>query len=163
MPRPAPDTVVMDLQAKLAARGLMLPVAPRPVAAYVPFVRTQNLVFISGQLPMLEGRLITRGVVPVTVDVEHAKAAAQQCLLNALAVLNNALEGDWSRFVRIVRLAVFVASANDFVDQPQVANGASELLVDLFGDAGRHARAAVGVNTLPLGAPVEVELVAETR
>lgn len=151
----------MDLQAKLAALGLVLPAPPKPVAAYVPFVRAHNLIFISGQLPMRDGQLTARGIVPTSVDLAQAQTAAQQCLLNALAVLDSALDGNWSRLHRIVRLGVFVACADDFVNQPQVANGASELLVNLFGQAGRHARAAVGVNTLPLGAPVELELLAE--
>jgi enamine deaminase RidA (YjgF/YER057c/UK114 family) len=150
----------MDIQARLAERGLKLPVAPKPVAAYVPAV---HLVFVSGQLPMLEGKLLAQGAVPTVVSVAQGKAAAQQCALNALAVLGDQIGGDWSRLVRIVRLGVFVASADSFADQAQVANGASELLADLFGDAGRHARAAVGVNALPLGATVELELLAQVK
>lgn len=153
----------MDIHAKLASLNLKLPAAPKPVAAYVPAVRTGNLVFVAGQLPMSEGQLIAKGPVPSAVTLEQGQAAARQCALNALAIVGDQIGGDWSRFVRIVRLGVFVASDNSFTDQPKVANGASELMGQIFGDAGQHARAAVGVNVLPLGASVEVELVAEVR
>jgi enamine deaminase RidA (YjgF/YER057c/UK114 family) len=153
----------MDLVAKLASLNLKLPAAPKPVAAYIPAVRTGNLVYVSGQLPMSEGQLIAKGPIPSVVGVEQGQAAARQCALNALAIVNDHLTGDWSRFVRVVRLAVFVASDNHFTEQPKVANGASELLGQLFGPAGQHARAAVGVNVLPLGASVEVELIVEIR
>jgi len=152
----------MDLHAKLRALNLEVPAAPKPVASYVPAVRTGDLVFISGQLPFKDGKLLATGPVP-TVSVEDAKLAAQQCILNALAVLGDQIEGDWSRLVRIVRIGAFVASANDFTGQPMVANGASELLGALFGEAGKHARAAVGVNVLPLGATVEIEMLAQVR
>ncbi len=152
----------MDIPAKLASMGLALPAAPKPVAVYVPAVRVGDLVFVSGQLPFKDGQLLATGPVP-TVSVEDAKLAARQCVLNALAVVGDQIGGDWSRLVRIVRLGAFVASANDFTGQPQVANGASELLGELLGDAGRHARAAVGVNVLPLGATVEVEMVVQVR
>ncbi|MEX2216931.1 MAG: RidA family protein [Phycisphaeraceae bacterium] len=151
----------MDLNAKLASMNLKLPAAPKPVAVYVPAVRTGNLVFVSGQLPFLDGKLLATGVVPTDVTLEAAQAAAKQCALNGLAVVGDMIGGDWSRLVRIVRVGVFVASANGFTEQPKVANGASELLGELFGEAGRHARAAVGVNVLPLGATVEVELMVE--
>ena len=151
----------MDLPAKLASMNLKLPVAPKPVAAYVPAVRSGNLIFVSGQLPFADGKLLATGVVPTDVSLEQAQSAAKQCVLNGLAVVGDQIGGDWSKLVRIVRLGVFVASANGFGDQPKVANGASELLGDLLGEAGRHARAAVGVNALPLGATVEVELVVE--
>jgi enamine deaminase RidA (YjgF/YER057c/UK114 family) len=153
----------MDLHAKLASLNLKLPVAPKPIGHYVPAVRTGNLVYVSGQLPMSEGQLIAKGPVPSAVSLEQGQAAARQCALNALAIVGEQIGGDWSRLVRIVRVAVFVASDNGFTDQPKVANGASELLGQLFGDAGKHARAAVGVNVLPLGATVEVELIAEVR
>lgn len=152
----------MDIHAKLRELNLTLPAAPKPVAVYVPAVRTGDLIFISGQLPFKDGKLLATGPVP-TVSVEDAKLAARQCVLNALAVLGDQIDGDWSRVVRFVRLGAFVASANDFTGQPQVANGASELLGALFGDAGKHARAAVGVNVLPLGATVEVEMVVQVR
>ena len=152
----------MDLIAKLKSLNLELPTAPKPVAAYVPAVRTGTLIFISGQLPFKDGKLLATGPVP-TVSVEDAKIAARQCVLNALAVLGDQIGGDWSRLERIVRVGAFVASANDFTGQPQVANGASELLGELFGEIGRHARAAVGVNVLPLGATVELEMIAQVK
>lgn len=153
----------MDIHTKLASLGLKLPTAPKPVAAYVPAVRTGNLIVVAGQLPLIEGKLIATGRVPSSVSLEQAQTAARQCALNALAAVGDVIGGDWSRLVRVVRVGVFVASDNDFFEQPKVANGASELLGQVFGDAGRHARAAVGVNVLPLNAPVEVELMVEVR
>ena len=145
---------------RLADAGVTLPPAPKPIAAYVPSVRVGDLVFISGQIPMLDGSLVA-GPVPSAVGVEVAAVAARQCAINALAVLADALDGDLERVRRIVRIGVFVASDPGFHDQPSVANGASELLVEVFGDAGRHARAAVGSVGLPLGATVELEMLAE--
>ena len=151
----------MTTQERLTDLGLTLPEAPKPVAAYVPSVRTGNLLYISGQLPFRDGQLIAIGPVPSAVSIEQAQEAARQCVLNALAVLAEAVGGDLDRVRRIVRLGVFVASDPTFTDQPKVANGASELLQDIFGDLGRHARAAVGSVALPLGASVEVEMIAE--
>ncbi len=148
---------------RLADAGVILPPAPKPIAAYVPWVRTGDLVFVSGQIPMLDGALAAVGPVPSAVGVEAAAASARQCVVNALAVLAEALDRDLDRVRQIVRLGVFVASDTGFHDQPRVANGASELLVEVFGEAGRHARAAVGSVGLPLGATVEVELLAEVR
>lgn len=149
------------IQDRLHEAGIRLPAAPRPVAAYVPAVRSGDLVFVSGQVPLAGGVLVARGPVPSAMSPQDAAAAARQCALNALAVLSEALDGDLDRVRRIVRVGVFVASDSGFEGQPQVANGASELLVEVFGEAGRHARAAVGAIALPLGATVEVELVAE--
>ncbi len=146
---------------RLAELGLTLPAAPRPVASYVPAVRAGDLVFVSGQVPFRDGKLVITGRVPSQVSPEAARGAAAQCALNALAILADQLEGDLDRVRRIVKLGVFVACDPDFHGQPQVANGASDLLVEVFGEAGRHARAAVGAPALPLGAAVEVELVAE--
>lgn len=140
---------------------MTLPKAPKPVAAYVPWVRAGNLIFISGQIPLEDGRLHVLGRVPKTVSEQQAIDAARQCVLNGLAVLSDALDGDLSRVRRIVRLGVFVACEPDYADQPKVANGASELLQEIFGESGRHARAAVGCSALPLRAPVEVEFVVE--
>jgi enamine deaminase RidA (YjgF/YER057c/UK114 family) len=112
---------------------------------------------------MVEGAMTARGPVPSAVTIDAARAAARQCALNALAVISDALEGDLDRVARVVRLGVFVCSDPGFADQPKVANGASDLLVEIFGDAGRHARAAVGVIALPLGATVEVDMVVEVR
>ncbi len=153
----------MSIETKLAERGLVLPLAPNPVAAYIPCVRTGNLVVVSGQLPMSAGHLLVTGRVPSVVDLEQAMECARQCVLNGLAILKNELGGDWSKLVRVVRVGVFVQCDAGFDGQPQVANGASQLLVDLLGDAGRHARAAVGTNALPVNAPVEIEFTFEVR
>lgn len=146
----------------LAKLGLHLPAPVKPVAAYVPTVRTGNLVFVAGQIPMVEGKLAKAGRLGENVTLEEGAALARTCALNGLAALK-AEVGELSRVKRVVRVGAFVASTNDFTDQPKVANGASELLVQVFGDKGRHARAAVGVNVLPLGAPVEVELLVEVE
>jgi enamine deaminase RidA (YjgF/YER057c/UK114 family) len=146
---------------RLAALGLRLPEPPKPVAAYVPAVRTGNLVFISGQLPLTAGQLMAAGPVPSQVPIDQAQEAAAQCVLNGLAILKAELHGDLRKLNRVVRIAVYVQSDDGFKEQPQVANGASELLEKLLGDIGKHARAAVGVNALPLGASVEVEFVFE--
>lgn len=153
----------MSVYERLESLGLELPTAPKPVAAYVPWVRSGSLVFISGQIPIVEGQILCSGTVPVQVMPDKAQAAARMCALNLLAVLHDATDGDLNRVSRVVRLGVFVASEPGYTDQPQVANGASQLMVDVFGDAGRHARAAVGCIALPLGVPVEVEGVFEIR
>ena len=153
----------MDLLHKLAELGLELPAAPKPAGAYVPAVRTGNLIVVSGQLPFRAGQLLATGPVPSAVTIEQAQAATRQCVLNGLAVVGAELKGDWSRLVRVVRVGVFVQCDTGFSQQPQVANVASELLVELLGDAGRHARAAVGVNALPLNAAVEIEFLVECR
>jgi len=145
---------------RLAAMGLAVPEVAKPVAVYVPAVRTGSHVFTSGQLPMRSGELIVTGKVGGEVTVEEAYACAQQCALNAIAAVR-AEVGDLSRVVRVVKVVVFVASTPDFTGQPGVANGASELLGEVFGDAGVHARSAVGVTALPLDAPVEVEILVE--
>lgn len=150
----------MTPEETLAKLGLALPAAPKPVAAYVPAVRSGHHVFVSGQLPFVDGKLPQTGRVGDAVTLEEAQGHARQCVLNGLAVLKAEL-GDLSAIKRIVRVGVFVACVDGFAQQPQVANGASEFLVEVFGDAGRHARAAVGVNALPLNAPVEIELLAE--
>lgn len=147
---------------RLARLGLELPEVPAPVAAYVPAVRTGDLVFTSGQLPFVDGQLGTTGVVgeqPVDVSPDEAAALARRCAINAVAAVASLVDVD--SVVRVVKVTGFVASAPGFVGQPAVVNGASELLGQVFGDAGRHARSAVGVAALPLGAPVEVEIVVE--
>jgi enamine deaminase RidA (YjgF/YER057c/UK114 family) len=153
----------MSIEAKLAQLGLKLPEAPKPAGAYVPCVRTGNLVFVSGQLPSTAGKLLAVGKVPSQVTTEQAREAAAQCVLNGLSILRAELGGDLARLRRVVRVGAFVQSDDGFKDQPLVANGASELLEKLLGDAGKHARAAVGVNALPLGAAVEVEFVFEVE
>lgn len=149
----------MTVAERLASAGLTLPEAPAPVAVYVPGVRSGSHVFTSGQLPFVDGELAATGKVGDAVDTETAAACARQCALNALAVV--AAQVDLDQVVRVVKATVFVASATDFTDQAVVANGASELLGLALGDAGRHARSAVGVAVLPMDAPVEVELVVE--
>jgi enamine deaminase RidA (YjgF/YER057c/UK114 family) len=149
----------MTVSARLAELGLSLPAVVPPVAAYVPAVQTGNLVYTSGQLPMVDGQLPAVGKVGAQVTPDQAKDLARTCALNALAAID-ALVGIDS-VVRVVKVVGFVASMPDFAGQPGVVNGASELLGEVFGDAGRHARSAVGVAVLPLDAPVEVELVVE--
>jgi enamine deaminase RidA (YjgF/YER057c/UK114 family) len=145
---------------KLAELGLTVPEVATPVAAYVPAVRSGNHVFTSGQLPMRAGELMVTGKVGGEVTQEEATECAQQCALNAIAAVK-AQVGDLAVVKRIVKVVCFVASTPDFTAQPQVANGASHLFGEVFGDAGVHARSAVGVPVLPLDAPVEVELVVE--
>jgi enamine deaminase RidA (YjgF/YER057c/UK114 family) len=144
----------------LAELGLSVPEVAKPVAVYVPAVRTGNYVFTSGQLPMRSGELMTTGKVGGEVTEEEAVACAQQCALNAIAAVKAEI-GDLSLVKRIVKVVAFVASTPDFTGQPQVANGASELFGKVFGDAGVHARSAVGVPVLPLDSPVEVEILVE--
>ncbi|MGH8959959.1 MAG: RidA family protein [Jatrophihabitantaceae bacterium] len=145
--------------ARLADLGLALPPVAPPVAAYLPAVRSGSLVFTSGQLPMVDATMAATGKVGGAVTAEQAKALARTCALNALAAVH-ALVG-LDSVVRVVKVVGFVASAPEFTGQPGVVNGASELLAEVFGDAGRHARSAVGVAALPLDAAVEVELVVE--
>lgn len=147
----------------LASLGIVLPPAPKPVASYVPCVRTGNLLIVSGQLPFRDGTLLSIGAVPDPVSIERAQEAARQCILNGLAVVAGECGGSLDGVARIVRLGVFVASCNGFTEQPKVANGASDLLQQIFGESGRHARAAVGTNALPLGASVEIEMMVELR
>ncbi|MDL4773368.1 MULTISPECIES: RidA family protein [Thermomonosporaceae] len=145
---------------RITELGLELPDVVPPVASYVPTARTGSLVYTSGQVPMVKGELAVSGKVGAEVTAEVAKDQARICALNAVAALK-AEVGELSRVVRIVKVVGFVASAPDFHGQPQVINGASDLLGDIFGEAGRHARSAVGVAALPLDASVEVELIAE--
>ncbi|MEZ6053376.1 MAG: RidA family protein [Planctomycetaceae bacterium] len=152
---------MMSIEARLAELGIALPNAPAPIAAYVPAIRTGNLVFVSGQLPLTGGQLLATGPVPSQVSVDQAQEAAAQCVLNGLAALKAVLDDDLSKLQRVIRLGVFVQSDDNFTDQALVANGASELLESLLGEKGRHARAAVGVNTLPKDATVEVEFTFE--
>lgn len=148
-------------EARLAEAGHAIPVAAAPIAAYVPTVQIGNLLHISGQVSLKDGQIVT-GRVGDSMDVESGKAAAELCGLMLIAQMKAAL-GDLSRVERIVKLGVFVTSTPDFTDQPLVANGASELMLLAFGDAGRHARSAVGVPALPRGAAVEVDAVIAIR
>jgi enamine deaminase RidA (YjgF/YER057c/UK114 family) len=147
--------------ARLASLGIRLPAVAAPVASYVPAVRSGQLVFTSGQLPFVDGGLRRTGKVGGSVSMEDAAADAKVCALNALAAIDDLVGLD--SIARIVRVVGYVASAEGFTGQPRVVNGASELLGRVFGDAGHHARSAVGVAELPLGAPVEVELTVELR
>ena len=147
--------------AKLAELGLVLPQAAAPVAAYVPTVEAGGLLHVSGQLPIVGGHLM-RGRLGEDVTIEQGQAAARACALMLLAQVKAAL-GGFERVERVVKLGAFIASAGTFTDQPKVANGASELMVAVFGEAGKHARSAVGVPVLPLGAAVEVDAIFALR
>lgn len=147
-----------QIDARITELGLTLPEVVPPVAAYVPAVRDGNLVFTSGQLPIVDGKLVATGKVGAEVSAEDAKGYAATCALNAIAAIK-AEVGDLDKVVRVVKVVGFVASDPSFVGQPGVINGASELLGQVFGDKGVHARSAVGVAALPLDAPVEVEVI----
>jgi enamine deaminase RidA (YjgF/YER057c/UK114 family) len=144
----------------LKSLGIELPEAPKPLGSYVPFVRTGNLIYLSGMLPMQEGKLTKTGRVGETVSLEEAAAAAKIAAINGLAVLKSAI-GSLAKARRCVRIEGYVASAENFTDQPKVLNGASDFLFAVFGETGRHTRTAVGVNILPLNAPVEVSFIFE--
>jgi len=146
---------------RLAGLGITLPTAAAPIANYVPAVRSGNLLFISGQLPLKDGVLTLEGKVGAGVSVDQATEAARQCALNIVAQAKTALGGDLDKVTRVVKLTGFVACTPDFAQHPQVVNGASDVMVQVFGDAGRHSRAAVGAPSLPRNAAVEVEAVFE--
>ena len=150
----------MSVEEKLRQLGLELPSPPAPVAAYLPCVRTGNLLFISGQIPKEKGELKFLGHLGGNLTLEDGVQAARWCALNALSIVRQET-GDFSKVRRIVKLTGYVASAPGFHDQPKVVDGASQLLVELFGDRGKHARAAVGVNELPLGVAVELDMIVE--
>ncbi len=147
---------------RLSALKITLPEAPAPVAAYVPAVQAGEFVYTAGQLPLVAGQLQHTGVVGQDLTLDEAVECARICALNAIAAVKGVV-GDLDRVERVVKITGWVASANDFTDQPKVLNGASELIVAIFGDAGKHARAALGVNVLPLGAPVEVEMIVKVK
>ena len=152
----------MSVHERLTSLGITVPNVPGPFGAYVPAKRSGNIVFVAGQLPMKDGRLVAAGQVPSRCSVEDAKAGARQCVVNALAAVRT-VEPDLWKIAGVVRVGVFVNSDPAFTEQPKVANGASEFLIELLGDAGKHARAAVGVSALPLDAAVEVEFLFELR
>lgn len=151
----------MALQDRLRSLGLTLPPAPAPVASYVPAVRTGNLVYTSGQIPTVSGELRYRGLLGLDLSEDEGREAARIAALNALAAIGTAADLDSIR--QIVRLTGYVASEDGFTGQPEVINGASDLLIELFGENGRHSRAAVGVAALPLGAAVEIDLIVEVE
>jgi len=152
----------MNVEARIKELGLTLPEPPKPVAAYVPGIVSGNLVFVSGQLPTKDGKLSYAGKVGRDLTVEDGQAAAQICLLNSLAVVKSLL-GSLDAVSQVVRVNGYVQAAEGFTQIPQVINGASELLVQLFGDQGRHSRVAVGVTSLPLDAAVEIDLIIATK
>ncbi|MAC40636.1 MAG: hypothetical protein CMJ05_02445 [Pelagibacterales bacterium] len=152
-----------DIDKKLQDLGITLPNAPMPAANYIPYVITGKLVFISGQVPFENGEIKHTGKVGKDIDVDLAKLIARICALNIISVLKNALNGDLSKVNQCVKLGIFVSCTNDFHQQPEVANGASDLMVEIFGNKGKHARFAVGTNSLPKNVPVEVDAVFEIK
>ncbi|KKC26480.1 RidA family protein [Sphingomonas sp. SRS2] len=153
----------MSIEARIADLGITLPAPAAPVAAYVPAVEVNGLLHISGQLPFREDGTIVTGRLGQDVDLAQGAEAARRCGIMLIAQIRAALGGDLSRVERIVKLGAFIASTDDFTDQPKVANGASELMQAVFGEAGRHARSAVGVPVLPLGAAVEIDAIVAIR
>lgn len=151
----------MDINATLIDKGIVLPDAPPPAANYIPFVKIDKLVFISGQVSQNEDGFI-KGVLGKDLDVEQGYSAARQCGISLLAQLKNAVKGDLNKVTKVVKLGGFVNSSLDFTEQPSVINGASDLFVELFGEKGRHARTAVGAN-LPLGVAVEIDGIFEVE
>lgn len=150
------------IEDKLNEMGLSIPEVPKPLAAYIPGIQSGNYIFTSGQVPLANGQLKYKGKVGKDISDEDAKLAAQTCVLNCLGVIKS-LIGDANKIKRIIKLVVFVNCTDDYTAQPAVANGASELLLNLFGENGKHVRSAVGVSGLPLGAPVEIEMIAEIQ
>jgi enamine deaminase RidA (YjgF/YER057c/UK114 family) len=146
------------IEEKIKELGYTVPEAPKPLAAYIPVTRIDNLVFTAGQLPMVDGKLIAEGKLGAEVTNEVGAKAAELCALNCLSVIKSEI-GDLEKIKQIVKVTVFVNSADGFTAQPQIANGASEFLVKIFGEAGKHVRSAVGVNELPINAPVEIEMI----
>ncbi len=152
----------MTPEEKLKSLGIELPDAPKPLGSYVPFVKTGNLVYLSGMLPLKDGKLIKTGRVGEAVTVDEAAEAAKRAVINALAVLKSTI-GSLDKVNRCVRVEGYVSSAQDFIEQPKVLNGASNLLFEVFGEAGLHTRTAVGVNILPLNSPVEISFIFEVK
>ena len=149
-----------SFETQMTVLGLVLPAPPKPVATYIPVVQTGDLLFLSGMIPLRDGTLVMAGTLGKEISVEQGYEAAKMCVLNALAVIRQHV-GTLDRVKQVVRMVGYVASTGDFVQQPAVINGASDLLVKIFGDAGRHARVAVGATALPLNAPVEIELIVQ--
>lgn len=148
------------IEEKLARLDIVLPNPPKPAGSYIPVVKTGNLVFVSGQIPLKEGKVIFQGKVPTNISLDDAQKAAKLCIINVLAQLKAEL-GTLDKISRIVRVSGFVNSAQDFTNQPKVINAASDLLFEIFGENGKHSRIAVGVTSLPLNSAVEIDLVAE--
>jgi enamine deaminase RidA (YjgF/YER057c/UK114 family) len=150
------------IEEKIAQLGFTFPTAPKPLASYIPAIRTGNLVFTAGQLPMRDGSLAYKGKLGKELSEEAGKKAAQICALNCLSVIKGEI-GDLNKIAKIIKLTVFVSSAEGFINHPQVANGASDLIKEIFGENGKHVRSAVGVAELPLNAPVEIEMIVEVK
>lgn len=148
------------IEHRIIELGLILPTPPKPLAAYIPAKKSGNLVFTAGQLPMVDGVLVAQGFLGKNVEIEDAYQSARICTLNALAAIKGVI-GDLDQIKQIVRVVGYVASVPEFTQQPAVVNGASELLLEIFGENGKHARSAVGMSVLPLNAPVEIELTVE--
>ena len=152
----------MSPEDKLKMLGIVLPEAPQPLGSYVPVTRTGNLVFLSGILPLVEGKLLRQGKVGEDITIDDAREDAKRVVMNALAVLRSHI-GSLNTVKRSIKITGYIASSPDFTEQPKVLNAASDLLHEIFGEAGRHARAAVGVTVLPLNAPVEIEFIFEVE
>jgi enamine deaminase RidA (YjgF/YER057c/UK114 family) len=150
------------IEEKINQLGFTLPAAPKPLASYIPAVKSGDLVFTAGQLPIKDGSLIFKGKLGKDLNEEDGKKAAQLCALNCLSVIKNEIES-LDNIDRIIKMTVFVSSSEGFINHPQVANGASDLIKDIFGENGKHVRSAVGVAELPLNAPVEIEMIVRTK
>ena len=145
---------------KLALLGIALPIPPKPAGSYIPVVRTGNLIFISGQIPMKDGQVQFKGQVPTSISIEEAQKAARLCMINVLAQLKVEL-GTLDKILKIVKVSGFVNSSPEFYDHPKIINSASDLLFEIFGEKGKHTRIALGVSSLPLNSAVEIDLIAE--
>jgi len=150
------------IEEKINQLGFTLPIAPKPLASYVPAVRTGDLVFTAGQLPIKDGSLAFKGKLGKDLSEDEGKKAAQVCALNCLSVIKNEI-GNLDNIEKIIKLTVFVSSADGFINHPQVANGASDLIKEIFGENGKHVRSAVGVAELPLNAPVEIDMIVKIK
>ena len=150
------------IEEKIKTLGYDLPEAPKPLAAYIPVTRVNNLIFTAGQLPMVEGKLISEGKLGNEVSDEAGIKAAEICAINCLSVIKSEI-GDLDNIEQIVKVTVFINSADGYITQPKIANGASEFLVNIFGKSGKHVRSAVGVNELPINSPVEIEMIVKIK
>ena len=154
------DTKHVMIDEKLVLLNITLPTPPKPAGSYIPVVKTGNLVFVSGQIPMKDGQVQFKGQVPTIISIEDAQKAAKLCIINVLAQLKAEL-GTLDKISRIVRVSGFVSSSQEFFEHPKIINAASDLLFEIFGEKGKHARVAVGVASLPLNSAVEIDLIAE--
>jgi enamine deaminase RidA (YjgF/YER057c/UK114 family) len=150
------------IEEKIAMLNILLPVPPKPIGSYIPVTRTGNLIFVSGQIPVRDGKVEFQGKVPTDVSIDTAQKAARLCIINVLAQLKSEI-GSLDRISKIVRISGFVNSASDFYEQPKIINAASDLLFDIFEEKGKHSRIAVGVASLPLNSTVEIDLIAEVN